>query len=630
MKKPIEKKKLIVAIISIALVVVLIIAVVMSCNSKNVIVNNNSGSDVIYASDKGGDVLADNSTDGSINSSTDVSSSNQNKPSNDNVSIPQTNTKVDDGLHVNDLNNIGKKATLKNNCYSTGYPIADKTVTFNVMIKDYTNQANYKTMKINDFFAKKMNIKLNYTLVGQAEVKQKLLLAYTSGNLPDMMIGMAPYSIGEQWDYVKQGMLIQLDDYIKNYAPNVQRLLKQNAQAKYSITAEDGHYYSFPMLNEANRTKVSQGLYINKTWLDTLKLSIPNSTNSLLKVLNAFKNNDPNGNGKKDEIPLLLQAWNSTGILPGCLYGPFGLAVYGGYGEYSIDDNGKWRSNFTTTNYKTALTYYRTLYKNGLIDQDWFANGDEDIKAKLNTKAVTVGAFVADNAYSYMDVDRADNYVFVPAFRDKSVDKATWSITGIEYCWGEWFTVTKACKYPEIAVRFADYFYSLEGTMTALQGPQGFNWNVKSDGTIYMTENYYKSKYKSSDLTPGYPLPNYASEAYYKLIDKTNSKYISKAEKKSLQADKDRVATYSKAAPKNVYPSLVRRSNELADIDDEKLVNYVREMTVKFLNGSVDISVFWDNYVSVCKSLGSEKVTELNQKAYDRYLQMQKNMSTGG
>lgn len=620
------KKKLVLSIVSAVLAAVLIVAVVMSCHSGQPVIGPGGSS---LSDDTGSSV----STDSGVNSdggSNGDSGNNQNKPIDSSVSTPQTNTQTDDGLHVNDLNNTGKKATLKNNCYSTGYPIADKTVTFNVMIKDYTNQANYKTMKINEFFAKKMNVKLNYSLVGQAEVKQKLLLAYTSGNLPDLMIGMAPYSIGEQWSYVKQGLLVQLDDYIKDYAPNVQRLLKQNAQAKYSITAEDGHYYSLPMLNEANREKVSQGLYINKTWLDTLKLSVPTSTNSLMKVLTAFKDNDPNGNGKKDEIPLLLQAWNSTGILPGCLYGPFGLAVYGGWGEYSIDDNGKWRSNFTTQNYKTALTYYRTLYKNGLIDPDWFANGDEDVKSKLNTKAVTVGAFVADNAYAYMDAARADNYVFVPAFRDKSVEKACWSITGVEYCWGEWFTVTKACKYPEVAVRFADYFYSLEGTLTALQGPQGFNWGVKSDGTIYMTENYYKSKYKNSDLTPGYPLPNYASKAYYNLIDKTNSKYLSQDERKSLQAEKDRVSAYIQAAPKNIYPSIVRQSDEITNADSEKLVEYVREMTVKFLNGSVDINVFWDNYVSVCHSLGSEDITALNQKAYDRYLQVQKSMSSEG
>ncbi len=624
MKKPIEKKKLIFAIIALILVVVLIVAVAMSCSSKDPVIDGNSGPDSIDVSTSvgGDDVESGDKTDKNEGA---TSTNNQGKPLDDSISVPQTNTAVNDGMHINDLNNLGKKASLKNNCYSTGYPVADKPVTFNVMIKDYTNQANYEKMKINEFLAKKMNVKINWTIVGKAEVTQKLQLAYASGNLPDMAIGMAPYSISSQWQYIKQGLILQLDDYIKNYAPNVQRLLKENADARYAITAEDGHYYSLPMLNEARNPYIWEGLYINKVWLDNLKLSIPTSTNSFMKVLNAFKNNDPNGNGKKDEIPLLLQAWSTTGILPGCLYGPFGLPVYGGFAAYSVDDNGKVRANYTTTNYKTALTYYRTLYKNGLIDSSWFANSSDDVKTKLNSKAVTVGAFVANNAYSLMEDDRADDYVFVPAFRDKSVSKATWAITDVEYSWGEWFLVTKACKYPEIAVRFADYFYSLEGTMTALQGPQGFNWNVKSDGKIYMTDAFYKNKYNIDALTPGYPLPNYASEDYYKLTDKSNSKLLSTHDKNLLKANNDLIKTYSKVAPKNPWPSLTSRSDEIPTNDSTKLADYVRELTVKFLNGTTDINVFWENYVSVCKQLGSEQEVASYQKAYDRYVKAQKN-----
>lgn len=616
MKKPIEKKKLIFTIIALVLVVILIVGVVMSCSSEDLIINNNNSD--------GGDISTSVGTNSDDNT-TNNTNGNQNKPLDESISVPQTNTTVDDGLHINDLNNVGKKATLKNNCYSTGYPIADKQITLNVMIKDYTNQANYDKMKINEFIAKKMNIKLNYTVVQPAELIKKMQLAYASGNMPDVFIGMAPYSISEQWQYIKQGLIIPLDGYIDDYAPNIKRLLSQNPDAKYAMTAEDGHYYTFPMLNEANKQSVYQGLYINKNWLSNLKLSMPTSTNSFMKVLNAFKNNDPNGNGKADEIPLLLQSWNSAGCIPACLYGPFGLSVYGGYGDYSIDDNGKVRANFTTNNWKTALTYYKTLYQNGLIDPDWFGNSEEDFNAKLNSKAVTVGAFVASNVYDVMDESRADEYTLVPAFRDKSVEKATWSITGIEYAWSEWFMVTKTCKYPEIAVRFADYFYSLEGTMTALQGPQGFNWNVKPDGKIYMTDAYYKSKYKSSDLTPGYPLPNYANESYYKLVDKSNSKYTSAIEKKSIKASNDRIKTYSKVAPKNVWPSLVRYSSETPKSDVNKLAEYSREMTVKFVSGQVDINVFWDNYVSVCKSLGSEEYASTYQTAYDRYVKTQKN-----
>lgn len=612
MEKPIDKKKLIFAIVAAVLLIVIIAGIVMSCSRGDIIITNSDPDNI--------SVSGSSNTGGSQSSG---GTAGQQVPGN--VSVPQTNVDADDGIHINDLNNTGKKATLKNNCYSTGYPIADKTVTFDVMIKDYTGQAKYETMKINEFIADKMNIKINWILVDQAEVATRLQLAYSSGNMPDMAIGMAPYSISEQWDYVKQGLIIRLDDYIKEYAPNVQRLLEQNADARYAITAEDGHYYSLPMLDEERKAFVYEGLYINKTWLDNLKLDMPNSTNNFMKVLNAFKNNDPNGNGRADEIPLSLYAYNNTGILPGCLYGPFGLPVYGGFGAYSIDDNGKVRANYITNNYKIALTYYRTLYQNGLIDQDWFTNDDATLKSKLNSKTVTVGAFVSGDPYSLMDEDRFADYVLVSPFRDKSADKATWSVTGVEYSWGEWFLVTKACEYPEIAVRFADYFYSLEGTLTALQGPQGYNWNVKSDGTIYMTDDYYKSKYNNNTLTPGYPLPHYASEEYHQLIDKTKSNATPAYDKKVAQAANDIIKTYSKAAPKNLYPNLNVYSNEVPDNDHNELADYVRSLTVQFLNGSVDINVFWDNYVSVCRELGSDTEVNSYQKAYDRYVKEHNN-----
>ena len=620
MKIQMDKKKWIFSIFALVLVVVLIVAIVMSCISRDIVIEN-SGSDLSSNFESVDNSGTDSS--GSNVSSTD-NSANTGSANPTINHVPKTDSSKDDGKHLNDLNNMGGRATLKNNCYSTGYPIADKPVTFKVMIKDYTNQANYKKMKINEFLAEKMNVKIEWELVGLSEVNTKLQLAYASGNLPDLCIGMAPYSIAAQWPYIKQGLVLRLDDYIKEYAPNVQRLLNNNADARYAITAEDGHYYSLPMLNEARRAYVWEGLYINKTWLNKLKLDMPTTTNSFMKVLTAFKNNDPNGNGKADEIPLLLKAWNTTGALPGCLYGPFGLPVYGGYADYSVDDNGKIRANYLTNNYKTALTYYSTLYKNGLIDQDWFGNDDDAIKSKLSAKTNKVGAFVSAEPYSLMSEDRMADYTLVPAFRDKSVDKATWSISGVEYAWGEWFLVTKACKYPEIAVRFADYFYSLEGTMTALQGPQGYNWDVKKDGTIYMKDAYYTGKYENSSLTPGYPLPNYASDEYYALVDKTKSNKTNAHDLKVFKEAKNITNTYVKAAPKNLLPSFVPYSTDKAgNYDYEKLVDYIRSLTVQFLNGSTDINVFWDNYVSVCKQLGSDQMTAEKQKAYDRYVQQQ-------
>ena len=43
-------------------------------------------------------------------------------------------------------------------------------------------------------------------------------------------------------------------------------------------------------------------------------------------------------------------------------------------------------------------------------------------------------------------------------------------------------------------------------------------------------------------------------------------------------------------------------------------------MAIEFVTGKSDIGAFWDNYVSVCKSLGCDQSVAIKQKAYDRYV----------
>jgi putative aldouronate transport system substrate-binding protein len=44
-------------------------------------------------------------------------------------------------------------------------------------------------------------------------------------------------------------------------------------------------------------------LFINKVWLDRLGLPIPSTFAEFEKTLRSFRDNDPNGNGLKDELP---------------------------------------------------------------------------------------------------------------------------------------------------------------------------------------------------------------------------------------------------------------------------------------------------------------------------------------
>ncbi len=61
---------------------------------------------------------------------------------------------------------------------------------------------------------------------------------------------------------------------------------------------------------------MAQKLWIYKPWLDKLGLKMPETTEELYQVLKAFKEQDPNGNGQADELPLstskIGDGWNNS------------------------------------------------------------------------------------------------------------------------------------------------------------------------------------------------------------------------------------------------------------------------------------------------------------------------------
>ena len=58
------------------------------------------------------------------------------------------------------------------------------------------------------------------------------------------------------------------------------------------------------ILEDCYHCSMSQKLWIYQPWLDALGLEMPTTTDEFEQVLLAFKEQDPNGNGQADEIPL--------------------------------------------------------------------------------------------------------------------------------------------------------------------------------------------------------------------------------------------------------------------------------------------------------------------------------------
>lgn len=174
--------------------------------------------------------------------------------------------------------------------------------------------------------------------------------------------------------YGMEGVLIPLNDLMKEHAPNLYEKLKDpigDAMAPYKanvlpeITAPDGKIYNIPLISPANAVGAIWG--IRKDWLDKLNLKMPETIDELYNVLKTFKENDANGNGLPDEVPL-----GSTG--GGTLVYNF-LPLINGFGAHitlyldDADDTIKYGPIESV--WKEGMAFLNKLYKEGLMDPNW-------------------------------------------------------------------------------------------------------------------------------------------------------------------------------------------------------------------------------------------------------------------
>lgn len=142
-----------------------------------------------------------------------------------------------------------------------------------------------------------------------ADTKIRLALA-VNGKLPDTF-----GADGEILkDLLQADKLLPLNDAIEKYAhPKLKEALEKYAYTMTEVT-KDGKIYGLPRFNVGDEGTV---MWIRKDWLEKLSLEPPTTIIELENVLKAFSEQDPNGNGKDDEVglavPLKEGPWNWMG-----------------------------------------------------------------------------------------------------------------------------------------------------------------------------------------------------------------------------------------------------------------------------------------------------------------------------
>ncbi|AHV96004.1 extracellular solute-binding protein [Paenibacillus sabinae] len=502
---------------------------------------------------------------------------------------------------------------------AAGFPLKDK-----LTIKAVAKRPALAPSDFNDFeLAKRLesdtNVHVDWTTIVDTDYDQKKNLLLASGDLPDMFFG-AGFTDTELLHYGQDGTIIPLNDLIDKHMPNLKALFDKRPDIKALVTAPDGNIYSLPVGEELGSGQEDIGanpdfLYINSDWLKNLGLEMPKTLEEYHNVLKAFKDKDPNKNGKKDEIPLSFINAYWTGDI-GYLFGAFGEPdkTYqpgnNTFSEHLNVKDGKVYYAAMQPGYKEAVKYFHTWFEEGLVDIESFTHNDAQYLAKGKTEDESLGSFLWWDHTDVVGGERDDHYPIVPPFKDMVVKWNNGSAIGRGGT-----VITEANKNPEITAEWLDRLYDPVTAAEVHWGPIGTWFEKDANGLLVQ---------KKDIENPGEFRRTVALGGAGVITGEDFEKVVA-PEPRAKQRMDDIKNIFVPQMEKEHFPLIFFTDQELQTIDRLKpeIQTYTNKMRAQFLmDGGVDEG--WDKYVSDLKKMGIEDLMKVYQDGYDRYLQAQK------
>jgi putative aldouronate transport system substrate-binding protein len=514
-------------------------------------------------------------------------------------------------------NEIEKTASEGTIAQSESYIVKEK-LTLKIVTDEWAGASVGNDMPVFQELEKRTNIHLDFELLPLTNPIERFNIIMASGDLPDIVSGVSSDLILK---YGYEGVLIPLQDLIKEHAPNIKRSFEEPLSGDTlpyrlntwrEMTALDGNIYSIPTFASAN---TPGPVYAIRTdWLENLGLGIPETTDDFYTVLKQFKEEDPNRNGEKDEIPFVATTGGKTGTI---------LPVINAFGAHlnlyidSATDTIKYGP--IEENYKEGLQFLNKLYLEELLEQDYLTSTrDQWMATAGGNKAGFMFGWAGDaigNANALLQQLNKE-YKFEPMLPIKGKKGDRFKDTSIS---GNYInyraSITRANKYPVETMKYFDYCFTDESTILCNYGLEGIHYNIV-DGKPVFTEYVTKNPDGIAPFTvlfkdggcwthlpyergwkPCYPLFDNApwTKAVFDLYKQPG---INEPPLPNLQLTEE---------------ELSRKNQILTEIN-----TYKEPMVDKFIMGIESLDKF-DEYANQIKRMNIDELLKILNDAYDRY-----------
>lgn len=464
------------------------------------------------------------------------------------------------------------------------------------------------------------------TFAPEAMIDRLNLMIQNGSPLPDVLVfgsGHRPQTM-LVYNWALSGAIIPLTGYVSGSAPNFRTAMEEcGGDLLPLITMPDGEIYFLPSYRFSIANEYQHKNWIYQPWLNALGLPAPTDAESLYAVLRAFREQDPNGNGLADEIPLLTSAEMAPYTIRSLLSM---FCNVGSMNEGIAVADGRLVASYTTEAYREGLRYIRRLVQEGLFSALSFTMDEAQFANLLSQETTVVGMSVRPSLATSLPFDdprRAEYAGIAPlAMADGSVlTPYTPTVANAQ------FVITSSCANPDAAFRLGDLLCSEKFTIMNRWGVEGVDWVRPPEGaeSLYSFLGYDPLIMTTGHTTWGAPQNQYwASQGPfirgYRLQcgqawngDPLDSEYMIARI----------MPAYIGRGPKEYIGTLnyTMEENEQLCEPLATINSYVSQTQLQFITGVLSLERDWDEYLRQLDASGLDTVLDIMQTAYDRSMQ---------
>lgn len=471
---------------------------------------------------------------------------------------------------------------------------------------------------------KKTNVHVDWKSIASDQWGDKISLQMVNfSTLPDFIFS-AGFSDSDLLKYGEQELILPLEDYIDKYMPNLKKVFDEYPEYRKMSTDTKGHIWALPWIEQLGENKtaiqtIGNMSFINKKWLDYLKLDMPETTDELEDVLKSFKDHEADLKEKfqidGSVIPLSCIVNDQD---PALILNGFGE----GYGDndsgrhIAVTDDRKVICTAVQDGYREGITWLHQLYSEGLIDKECFTQDWSTYVSKGKS-----GRYGVCFTWDVANIDNLKDWVPLPPLKADTLN-----ITPQNGSFTSGFdrgrcVVTSMAKNPALVCSWLDQMYD------PLQSPQN-NWGTYGEKNKFNIFRMSKNKNgepmlkheKLGDASPVEVREAQCVGGPLAVLNEYYGKYVTCPDDAQYRLDWIKDTYTDQMHGKYVYPNVFmdrEDTEELSNLqaDIQKEINARKSDWI--MNGLDDAD--WDAYIKKLDAYGMEKYLGIFQKYLDSY-----------